>query len=137
MNRVFVNTNIILDLLSRREPFYPAAAKLFSEADRGKLRIYVSSLSFATIYYIVAKNTSPAKARQIIGQFKVLVHVLSVDDKIIELALSSPFSDFEDAIQYYAAIENNINILLTRNIKDYKKSEIPIMSVEDFLSRSI
>jgi predicted nucleic acid-binding protein len=133
MKKVFVDTNIILDLLAERNPFYHSAAKLFSLADSGKIKIYVSSLSFATVNYLLAKEKSNSEARKIIGKFKVLVSVLGVDDKIIELSLNSNFSDFEDAIQYFTAIENNIKIIITRNIKDFKHSEIPVMNADGFL----
>jgi len=69
-----------------------------------------------------------AEARRILSKFKVLVQVLPVDDKVIELALHSKFKDFEDAIQYFTAIESGITILLTRNIKDYKKAGIPVQT---------
>lgn len=133
MTKVFVDTDIILDLLSQREPFYIYAANLFSQADKNRIKIYVSASSFAALYYIIAKNMSNNEARKIIGKFKVLVHVLPVNDKIIELALNSAFRDFEDAIQYYTAVENDINILLTRNLKDYKNADIPVMSAQDFI----
>ena len=66
--------------------------------------------------------------------FKTLVTVLSITDKVIELALTSDFKDFEDAIQYYSAIENNIKVLLTRNLKDYKSALIPVLTAEQFLT---
>jgi predicted nucleic acid-binding protein len=133
MTKVFVDTDIILDLLSQREPFYIYAANLFSQADKNRIKIYMSASSFAALYYLIAKSTSNNEARKIIGKFKVLVHVLPVNDKIIELALNSAFRDFEDAIQYYTAVENDINILLTRNLRDYKHAEIPVMSAQDFI----
>jgi len=68
------------------------------------------------------------EARRILSKFKVLVQVLPVDDKVIELALHSKFKDFEDAIQYFTTIESGITILLTRNIKDYKKAGIPVQT---------
>jgi hypothetical protein len=61
------------------------------------------------------------------------VNVSTVDEKIIDLALQSVFSDFEDAIQYFTAIQNNIPVILTRNLKDYKSSAIPVMTADDFL----
>jgi hypothetical protein len=69
-----------------------------------------------------------------LSTFKTLVKVLAVDDKIIDLSLNSDFKDFEDAIQYYTAIENQVGILLTRNLKDYKAAKIPVMTAQDYLS---
>jgi predicted nucleic acid-binding protein len=133
MDKVFADTDIILDLLSDRAPFSVHAAKLFSAADKGEIKICVSSLSFSNLNYILSKQYNSDQAKKKLLKFKTLVTVLGVTDKIIDLALSSDFKDFEDGIQYFTAIENNIKILLTRNLKDYKKSEIPIMTAEQFL----
>jgi predicted nucleic acid-binding protein len=133
MEKVFVDTDIVLDLLSNREPFYIHAAYLFSEADKNEAKIYVSSLSFSNLNYILSKQYSTDQARKKLLKFKTLVTVLAVTDKVVELALSSDFKDFEDGMQYYTAIENNIKTLLTRNLKDYKSAEIAVMTAEQFL----
>ena len=133
MEKVFVDTDIVLDLLSYREPFYTHSAYLFSEADQGKTKIYVSSLSFSNLNYILSKQYSADQSRKKLLKFKTLVTVLAVTDKVVELALSSDFKDFEDGLQYFTAIENNIKTLLTRNLKDYKTAEISVMTAEQFL----
>jgi len=135
LKRVFVDTDICLDLLSGRKPFNSVAEKLFSLADTGKIKICVSSLSFANIDYILKSQYSVPNSRQIIAKFKTLVTVLPVDSKTIDLAIASDFADFEDAIQYYSAIENGIDEMLTRNIRDYKKATIKVITPETFLSR--
>ena len=83
--------------------------------------------------YILSKQYSSDQARKKLLKFKTLVTVLAVTDKVVELALSSDFKDFEDGMQYFTAIENNLNTLLTRNLKDYKTAEISIMTAEQFL----
>lgn len=133
MKSVFVDTDIVLDLLGNRKPFYRHAAELFSIADRSEIKIFVSSLSFSNLNYILSKQYSSIQARKILMKFKTLVTVISVSDKVVELALLSDFKDFEDALQYFTALENDVNILLTRNLKDYKTAEIPIMTAEQFL----
>jgi len=133
MEKIFIDTDIALDLLAERIPYYTYAAQLFTLADKGKLLIYVSSLSFSNLNYLLSKQYSQKDARRILNKFKVLVNVLSVDDKIIDLSLNSDFKDFEDAIQYYTSIENNINTLITRNLKDYKHANIAVLTAEDFL----
>jgi predicted nucleic acid-binding protein len=132
--KVFVDTDIIYDLLAKRDPFYFAAARLFTLADEGKVQIYISALSLANIHYLLSKLTSANEAKQIIRKFKVLVQVMALDEKIIDLALNSDFSDFEDAIPYYSALQNNIEVLITRNLKDYKKSQISVLTARDFIS---
>ena len=133
MEKVFVDTDIILDLLSYREPFYIFSASLFSAADRGEIKIYVSSLSFSNLNYILSKQYSADQARKKLLKFKTLVNVLPVTDKTVELALTSDFKVFEDAMQYFTAIDSNIKILLTRNLKDYKSAAIAVMTAEQFL----
>ena len=133
MEKVFVDTDIILDLLSNRPPFYIHSANLFSAADKNEINVYVSSLSFANLNYILSKQYSADQARKKLMMFKTLVTVLSVTDKVIELALSSDFKDFEDGIQYFTATENNISTLLTRNLRDFKSAQISVLTAEQFL----
>lgn len=136
MERVFVDTDIVLDLLSGRQPHYNYAAELFSLADEGSVKLFVSSLCFANVNYILSRQYNGDQARKKLLKFKTLVSVLSVNDKIIELALASDFKDFEDAIQYYTAIENDLSVLLTRNLKDFRKADINVLTSEQYL-RSI
>lgn len=135
MNCVFVDTDIVLDLLGNRKPFYRHAAELFTIADRSEITIFVSSLSFSNLNYILSKQYSSNQARKILMKFKTLVTVLSVSDKVVELALLSDFKDFEDALQYFTALENGVTLLLTRNLKDYKTAGIPIMTAEQYLKK--
>ena len=135
MTKVFVDTDVCIDLLSGRKPFNKTAEILFSLADTGKIKINVSSLSFANIDYVLRSQYSTTHSRQIIAKFKTLVNVLSVDSKTIDLAVASDFNDFEDAIQYCCAIENNLTIVITRNLKDYKKATIKVLTPETFVSR--
>lgn len=135
MNNLLIDTNIILDLLAKRDPFYEGAVQIFSLADKNKLTLGISSLSFANTNYVLSKLKSKQEAREIIRKFKVLVNVLSLNDKIIELALNdSAFDDFEDGLQYYTAIENNQDYIITRDLKDFKSSKIPVMTAHEFLS---
>ena len=133
---IFVDTDVIFDLLAKREPFYKYSAKLLTHADKQELTICVSSLCFGNLNYILSKQKSAIEARKILSRFKVLVKVLPVDDKVIELALNSDFGDFEDAIQYYCAIENGIKVLITRNLKDFKHARIPVLTAEEFVKQN-
>ena len=135
MDKVFIDTDIILDVLAKREPHFKFAAHLLSLADTGKIKIGVSSLTFSNLNYMLSKQFGSAEARKVLVRFKTLAQVLTVNDKIIELALGSNFKDFEDAIQYYCAINNNYKTLLTRNLKDYKAAKIPVMTAESFLKK--
>lgn len=133
MTKIFIDTDVCLDLLAKREPHYLYAATLFTLADKGELQLFVSSLSFSNLNYLLSRQYSLVEARRILSKFKVLVQVLPVDDKVVELALNSKFKDFEDAVQYFTAIESGITMLLTRNLKDYKKAEILVQTPELYI----
>ena len=134
MEQIFVDTNIVNDLLEKRADFYKEAQELFTLSDQRKVKLYISALTFANVHFLLSRYLK-MDARNVLAKFKVLVEVLAVDDKIIELALNSDFRDFEDAIQYYTAIENDINILITRNKKDFKNVSITILNAKEFLKR--
>lgn len=134
MKKLLVDTNIVIDLLAHREPFYRDAAKLFSLGDKNKVQLSVSALTFANTNYILTREKSAIRARDILRKFKIITTVLSCDDKVIELSLNdNEFKDFEDAIQYYSAIANDQEIIITRNLKDFKKSTIPVMTAEEYI----
>ncbi|WP_305046549.1 PIN domain-containing protein [Geoalkalibacter sp.] len=133
--RVFIDTDIILDLLSRREPFYPAAAALFSLAERGEVRACVSSLCFANLFYILRKELSAPRAIKVLKKLQQIVTVLPVDNLIVSQALDSGFRDFEDALQYHAVLAAAIPCLVTRNGRNYPNPEIPVLSAEEFLAQ--
>lgn len=135
MEHVFVDTNIVIDLLQKREIFYKEAQELFTKADRKKLKLYISALTFANTYYILSKYYSSNEAKKILSKFKVLVEVLPTTDKIIDLSLASDFNDFEDAIQFYTALESNLHVIITRNKKDFKNNLIPVFSAKEFLKK--
>ncbi|MBK9024842.1 MAG: PIN domain-containing protein [Saprospiraceae bacterium] len=135
MSRLLIDTNIVIDLLSKSEKFYDEAADLFSRADKKELVLTITSLTFANTNYILTKLKSAKEAREILRKFKVLIELLNLDDKVTELALSDDsFPDFEDGLQYYSAIENQIDVIITRNKKDFKNSKIPILSTKEFLA---
>ena len=91
-------------------------------------------MSIANIHYLISKQLSSEQAKQILRKFRLLVHIVPLNEKIIDLALNSKFHDLEDAIQYFCSIENVCDILLTRNLKDYKKAQITVMTALDFIN---
>jgi predicted nucleic acid-binding protein len=133
MDRIFVDSDIILDLIQEREN-YSDAVELFTLIEENKVKAYASPLIFANLFYILRKQESSKFALQILIRLKALLHILTIDEKIIELALSSGFKDFEDAVQYYSAFEQNIDYLITRNKEDYKKSGIIICNAKEYLA---
>ncbi len=134
MKRLFIDTNIVIDLLSRREPFYDESANLFSLADKKVIELNTSSLTVTNTSYILLRQTDSKKAKEILRKLRLIVNILPLDDKIIGLALNDDsFSDFEDGLQYFTAIENDQDLIITRNLKDFKASKLPVMTAKQFL----
>jgi predicted nucleic acid-binding protein len=134
MKRIFVDTNIVIDLLERREQFFQEAQELFTLADKGDVKLYVSALTIANTHFLLTKHLK-MEARKVLAKFKVLVEVLPTTDKILDLALASNQKDFEDAIQYYTAIEHDMEIIISRNKKDFKNASLPILTAKEFVNR--
>ena len=133
---VFIDTNVIIDLLAKREPFYHESLQLFSLADSNQIELTISALSLVNTHYILNDVMKLKDARSIIGKFKVLVESHVLNDKVINLALNDfDYKDFEDGIQYYTALESKANLIITRNLKDFKHSKIPVMSPKEFLAK--
>jgi predicted nucleic acid-binding protein len=134
MKKLFIDTNIIIDLLSRREPFYDESAELFSLADQKIIELSISSLTIANTSYTLLRQTDSKKAKEILRKLRLIVNILPLDDKIIGVALNDDsFNDFEDGLQYFTAIENNQDLIITRNLKDFKVSKLPVMTARQFL----
>jgi predicted nucleic acid-binding protein len=134
MKKILIDTNIIIDLLAKREPFYEEAALLFTFADKQKIHLCVSALTIANTNYILLQSKKPEEAKLILRKLKLIVEVLSLDEKIIGLSLNDKdFKDFEDALQYFSAIENDVDIIITRNLKDFQKAKLPVMTAAQFL----
>ncbi len=134
MIKILVDTNVIIDLLAKREKFYLDSLHLFSLADQGKIQIIISTLSIANTHYLLNDVMKMKEARVVIRKFKVLVDSYALSDKIIELSLNDKnFKDFEDGIQYYTALEANCNAIITRNTKDFKNSSIPVFRPKEYL----
>ena len=133
MNNIFIDTDIILDLLTQRKPHYLFAARLFELIEDNKVVAFTSPIILANIYYISARLTSHKKALDNIRKLISFLKIITVDEQIMTLALNSNFKDFEDSIQYYAAKKHGLSILVTRNKSDYKVSDMMICTAEEFI----
>ena len=134
MKKLFIDTNIVIDLLSRREPFFEETAELFSLADKKQIELSVSSLTIANTSYTLLRQMDANKAKSILRKLRLILRVLPLDDKIIGLALNDEtFSDFEDGLQYFTAIEDEQELIITRNLKDFKGSKLPVMTAKQFI----
>ena len=134
MKTVFCDINFILDIFLERKPFYYSAAKLFKKIEEKEVRGYLCSLSFPVLFYLLSKELSREKAGKTLEKIRIVFNVAAVDEKIVDLSLVSNFNDFEDAIQYYSAIQAKSNFIITRDKSGYSGGKIPALTSEEFLA---
>lgn len=134
MKQVLIDTDIILDFFFDRQPFLKNAAKVITLCETKKVIGFVTPVIISNVYYLLSQK---AKQEKVIEKLKLLlniIEVLIIDKTSVQIALNSEFKDFEDALQNYAAEVNGfIDIIITKNKKDYKNSKLAIMNPEEFL----
>ncbi len=136
MRNYLVDTNVIIDMIAKRDNFYVAANEVFDAAYEGKHNLYICALSYSNIYYILRRAFGKVETLKALEKLTQYVTVLSVDADVINKALESDFTDFEDAIQYYSAFNSGIiDGIITRNIKDFKESELEVLHPEVFVPK--
>lgn len=134
MKNLFLDTNIIIDVIAYRLPFYTESAKIFDYGIKGQVNLFMSALSYSNIYYIAKKTTSHQSCVAIMKKLSSLIKTVDVTTEIIDLSISSDFKDFEDSIQYYTALTvKNIDAIITRNPKDFKLSTIPLLLPQEVI----
>jgi predicted nucleic acid-binding protein len=131
--KLFIDSDIILDVLAQRNSFYKYAAELFELGYSKKIHLYTTAVVLANVFYILRKKFGIEKAAGFLKKLRIIINVLPVNEKTVDDVLSSKFRDFEDGLQYFSAKENNIRIIITRNIKDYKEKEVGIQSAEEYI----
>jgi len=131
--KVFIDSDIILDLLAERESFYDDAAKIFTLAHEKKIELFTTVVVVANVFYILRKIKGNDGAKKQLRDLRLLVRILPINENNVDMALSSKFSDFEDGLQYFTVKENNIMTIITRNIEDYKVKDIVIQTSNEYL----
>ena len=136
MRKIFLDTNVMLDLLLERNPWDHDAALIFSMADRKDVEILCCSLSFSTIIYLMQKLKYSRK--EIVYKLtimKSLCTITTIDGHVLDRVLQSDFLDLEDALQHYSALASGAEVIVTRNKKDFSEASIPVMTPSEFLSK--
>ena len=134
MMKVFLDTNIVIDLLDKREPFYIDAVKLFTLAYQKKITLFVSPMTYATASYLRRKHGKEGM-RKLLNNFRQLSQITTADERVVDAALASSFDDYEDALQYYSALTRNVDVIVTRNKKDFTSASIPVLSPAELLKQ--
>ena len=132
--RLFLDTNILLDVLGSRQPFYAAAAQVWSMAERGEIKAFVSAISFSNIYYIVRKASGKTEADKALHMLRDIFQITAPDAQIINQAMDASIDDFEDAIQFHSAIRAKATHLLTRDPTGFPQSSLPVLSADEFIA---
>ncbi len=130
---LFLDTNVILDLILRREPFFDDIAKIVTLSVKGKYRLVTSSVSFVNCNYILTRSIKKEKVTENLKIARLIFDIIDVSQIDIDKSLHSDFTDFEDGVQYYAALRNNCSHIITRDNKDFKYSEIPVLAPSEFI----
>lgn len=134
MNKVLIDTDVLLDFFFDRKPFAEFAAEILNLCEENKLKGYTTPVIICNVYYLLRKTANHDLVIEKIKQLLTLIDVLIMDKEVVLDSLNSGFKDFEDALQNFSAVKNGkINIVLTRNIKDYKKSDLAVLTPETYL----
>jgi predicted nucleic acid-binding protein len=132
--KVFIDTNVLLDVLARREPFYSDAARIWSLAERGRIEGLISVISFNNIYYVVRRASNRKSAERSLHLLRGVFTPISLSVQILNQAIDARSHDFEDAIQFHSAIHAEADCLITREADHFPTTDLPVLSPTAFLA---
>ncbi|ADQ82988.1 type II toxin-antitoxin system VapC family toxin [Riemerella anatipestifer] len=132
--KLFVDSDVVIDFFTDREPYVNPASELFELNEQGKVKLFLSAVSINNIYYIVRKFLGHKKTLEVVELLTEMTEIVGTTKKEIIQALSNDFTDYEDSIQYSSALTiKDLDAIITRNVKDYKNSSIAVMTPLNFL----
>lgn len=132
--KLFLDTNVIIDVIASREPFIEDSRKVLSLCERGQAEGVMSALTLCTISYVLRKFAAPGTLRRQIRDLRNLLPPVDLTTQLLDRAISSTISDFEDAVQFYSAVYCDADCIITRNAKDFPQDDIPVLSPTAFLN---
>ena len=135
MIKTFIDTNIFLDILCKREKFVDDALSIFDMAVDNQIELLISDLSIANIKYITRKEIPVDKFYDLIQTFRPIFTIVPLGGDVIDKALDLRANDFEDALQYFSAVQANADCLVTRNIKDYGFAKMEVLDSQTFIAK--
>jgi len=134
MKNILIDTDVILDFFFDRKPHSDNSTIILNLCELGQLKGFITPVIISNTYYLLRRTARHEKVVEKLKQLLTITHVLQMDRQVIEKALNSEFKDFEDALQNFSAINHGkIEVIITRNVKDYKKSEIGVLTPESFV----
>ena len=134
-DKLFLDTDVVLDHLADRQPFAEHAHRLLALAELGQVEVCASALTFSHLHYLLRKGRTRTETRELLAKLNRLVKVVAVTEAEIQSALGSDFADFEDAIQHFAAMSaGGVTAIIARNGSDYAASRLPVIAPDEYLS---
>jgi len=130
---IFVDSDILLDLILKRNPFDKFSQLLLQQGSLLQLNLCTSTLILANIHYIIAKNFGKQIAKEHLKVLSGIIRMLPFEPDEVTNALNSEHIDFEDTVQFFIAQKHKCNLIISRNIKHYKKFSLPVLTAEQFL----
>lgn len=138
MDKVLIDTDVILDFFFDRQPHSEYSAQIFGLCETTKIKGFLTPLIFSNVYYLLRKTARHQKVIDNLKQLLGITNVLTMDKEVVSNALNSGFKDFEDSLQNFAAMKHgNIDVILTRNLKDFGKSEIGVLTPESYIKSMV
>jgi predicted nucleic acid-binding protein len=133
LNKTFIDTDVILDFMIAREPFALDAARIFSLSENKEVLVCTTGLVFSNAYYVLRKLGTHKKVIEKLTQLSRIIEIIGLSKDAVMQALGSDFSDFEDALQHYAALAGDVKVIITRNTKDYRNSQLAVLTPDQYL----
>jgi len=134
MQNILIDTDVILDFFLDRKPFSDDAAKILSLCESKQINGFITSVIISNVYYLLRKTATHVRVIENLKQLIEIVEIVTANKVVILKSLNSNFNDFEDAIQNFSAeISGEVDIIITRNVKDYKNSALAVFTPENYL----
>jgi len=136
MKKIFIDTNILLDVTLKRESFVRASAQIWADCEDGRVKGFVSAISLNNMHFIMAKKIGKNQALEAVRLVLNLFTVIPLDEKILRLVAELPHKDFEDAIQLFSAVHSKAECVVTRDANHFPNNYLPILSPADYIDIS-
>jgi len=132
--KVFCDTNVLVDVLAKRQPFYPDSSQIWTLAEGGDIRGLISVISFTNVFYVVRRLRDRRAAHKAVLLLRDTFVPVALDEQILNQAIDSDFKDLEDAVQFFSALRSNADCFVTRNPRDFPAAEVPVQTPTEFLA---
>lgn len=135
--RIFLDANVLVSVLNKEYPLFPNSARILSLTENSKFKVFTSPLCLAIAYYFSEKKSGSKLARKKLAMLSENLNITAIDESISRKASKSEIEDFEDALQYYSALDSRCECIITENTKDFYKCDLEVMDCEGFLARHV